>query len=676
MRKKSNIVLIIFIVLVILGGIGLVIYRFLQDENAYTLTEKKYIVDNKSSLISINVLNDSNVFGRDGEGVFYDFLESFESETDLSFNVITSSVNGEVNGLSLTKSSTLPEDVKLFYTDHYILVGKSYTSISNIGEIASTIGYLNGDNELVSKFLSGYSLTLKNYEDKNSLLDGLANDEVSYIIVPRLEYLDVVLNNLYTIVYHFSDLKDYYYMTNSNDDVLNSILNKYYNKWSVDNFEDSFNRTEYSLFTNKLKITEKELDVINNKKYKYGFIENGPYDTKLSGVYGGIISKYISSFSEFSGIDFEYVEYSNYDKFTKAISRGDIDLFLNYYSISTSMSTIETLYTIDISFVMNNNDERTFNSFDSILKETIYAKENSIICSYLKSNGIEVKTYKTDKELKKIFKNDGIVAMDYANYLIYKDNNNYVNERFRINTKNSLEFQSNNDTMFNRLFSYYISTIDKNEILYTGIDNYNRTITSGSIIYKITKYTFFIIVIIGLVFYVFYRIGKKTFVRKKIKRSDKMKYIDMLTSLKNRNYLNENMSIWNQNTIYPQAIIVIDLNSIQELNDSYGYVEGDKQIQAAANALIKTQLDNSEIMRTDGNEFTVYLVGYNEKQVISYIKKLNKEFKNLPHDKGAAVGFSMIEDDLKLINDAVNEATERMRENKALTAGVENEEKI
>ena len=57
-------------------------------------------------------------------------------------------------------------------------------------------------------------------------------------------------------------------------------------------------------------------------------------------------------------------------------------------------------------------------------------------------------------------------------------------------------------------------------------------------------------------------------------------------------------------------------------------------------------------------------MGYNEKQVINYIKKLLKEFKNLPYEYGAAIGFSMIVDDLKLIDDAINEASIQMRENK------------
>ena len=106
-----------------------------------------------------------------------------------------------------------------------------------------------------------------------------------------------------------------------------------------------------------------------------------------------------------------------------------------------------------------------------------------------------------------------------------------------------------------------------------------------------------------------------------------MKFIDQLTSLKNRNYLNENINLWNNNKVYPQTMIVIDLNNVQHINDTLGYEEGDKQIKAVANVLIKTQLDNSDIMRTDGNEFLIYLIGYSQKQVTNYIHKLNKEFK-------------------------------------------------
>jgi diguanylate cyclase (GGDEF)-like protein len=143
----------------------------------------------------------------------------------------------------------------------------------------------------------------------------------------------------------------------------------------------------------------------------------------------------------------------------------------------------------------------------------------------------------------------------------------------------------------------------------------------------------------------------------------------MLTNLKNRNYLNDNIEYWEKNKVYPQAVVLLDLNKVKELNDKYGHEEGDKQIQSAANILIRTQRENSEIIRTDGNEFMVYLVGYDEKFIISYLHKLNREFKtSLPYETyGVAIGYSIIENDLKTIDDAINEAAIMMRENKGST---------
>ena len=138
----------------------------------------------------------------------------------------------------------------------------------------------------------------------------------------------------------------------------------------------------------------------------------------------------------------------------------------------------------------------------------------------------------------------------------------------------------------------------------------------------------------------------------------------MLTSLKNRNYLNHNIKVWNESQKYPQAIILIDLNNVKYVNDNYGHEQGDNLIVGAASILINTQLENSEIIRSDGNEFLLYLVGYSESQVSTYSKKLTKEFKNLPYGFGAAVGYSMILDEIKTIDDAINEATIEMKKDK------------
>ena len=106
------------------------------------------------------------------------------------------------------------------------------------------------------------------------------------------------------------------------------------------------------------------------------------------------------------------------------------------------------------------------------------------------------------------------------------------------------------------------------------------------------------------------------------------------------------------------------MNSIKAINNEFGYKEGDKVIKAAANILINNQLKNSDIMRTDGNEFMIYMVGYNEEQVTLYVRKLYKLMKELPYEKGASLGKSMIEDDMKLIEDAINEAVLEARKNR------------
>ncbi|HOO68406.1 MAG TPA: hypothetical protein PLC53_03470, partial [Bacilli bacterium] len=60
----------------------------------------------------------------------------------------------------------------------------------------------------------------------------------------------------------------------------------------------------------------------------------------------------------------------------------------------------------------------------------------------------------------------------------------------------------------------------------------------------------------------------------------------------------------------------------------------------------------------------IYLVGYSEEQVTLYVRKLYKLMKELPYEKGAAIGKSMILDDIKLIEDAINEAVLEAKSNK------------
>ena len=148
------------------------------------------------------------------------------------------------------------------------------------------------------------------------------------------------------------------------------------------------------------------------------------------------------------------------------------------------------------------------------------------------------------------------------------------------------------------------------------------------------------------------------------KKENVLRYNDMLTNLKNRNYLNDNINNWDNTKIYPRTIVMIDLNNLKYVNDNYGHEEGNELIKKAAAILINNQLEKSDIIRTDGNEFLIYLIGYSKTQINSYLSKLSKEFDKLPYGFGAAIGYSMIDDEIKTVDDAINEATLDMRTNK------------
>ena len=248
--------------------------------------------------------------------------------------------------------------------------------------------------------------------------------------------------------------------------------------------------------------------------------------------------------------------------------------------------------------------------------------------------------------------------------------NNYVIKYNSLQDINNSFLLKNNNIALNKLFNFYLTLNSDNEMLSRATQKLYIDARSNIVLSFILRNIVYIILILAAAIFIIHKLAHRIKLSKRIKKEDKLLYIDVLTNLKNRNYLNDNIKYWGENKVYPQAILILDLNQIKDLNDKFGHEEGDKQIQAAANALIKTQRENSEIMRTDGNEFMVYLVGYEEKIILSYIHKLTRELNSsLPYKNyGVALGYAMIENELNTIDDAINDASNRMRANKGETS--------
>ncbi len=667
-KKNKKIFLIVIIAILTLAILGIITFLILNDDNKLSVEEKEWLAKNVNSTQNVYVLNNVDVYGKNGSGVLFDFINDFEAKFGVDINIITYNSGESVSTNSFKMTDDISDNQIPFSEEHYVIVSKDKVNMSSLSQLSNKkIGVLSSDEKRINNYLNTIKdLSLTPYETSTNLFESLeANEVIQYAIVPLEENLSSILTSNYNIDYHISDLKKYVVYDKNNDN-LSSIIEKYYNTWKEKNLKESYNNNELKTFVSALNISDKDLTSIQAKTYNYGFVDNHPYEVLISGTYGGIISEYLSNFSDFSQTEFSFSKYKNFNSFTEAIANNKIDLFYNYYNLETEYQKIDSLNNISFDIVTREDDDLVINSINSLSDKNVYVLKNSILEKYLNSIGnINIKTYANDKDLKKIAKKDSIIVIDELSFDYYSKNilDDY-NTRYRNVLSDTYNFYISSDETFNLLFSKYIQTLDPNTIQVRGIHNHTITIKSGTILGKIAKYSLIIICIIIIILFLAYRSSKKIKIAKKIKKEDKMKYIDQLTSLKNRNYLNENVASWNKNTIYPQATIIIDLNQIQEINDSLGYEQGDSQIKATANILIKTQLDNSDIMRTDGNEFLIYLVGYQEKQIVSYIRKLNKEFKSLPYEYGAAIGYSMIVNDMKTIEDAINESVEDMKNKK------------
>lgn len=675
MKKR----LIIIIPLLIAAITFFFVYRYYNKEDkttTLTVTEKRWVEENKDKSYDFEIINDYPLYGINGEGVIFDFIEDFETKVGIEFNKIpylkTSKPTTTSYRISiLDNEEKLSKNDLFLFNDNYVAVGKVYQRINHIDDMQNIVfGVLQTDIEEVSFYLkSGTNLSYKAYETITELYKALDNDEVNMIVVPNIMYLDYTIEkNKYSINYYFTEMKKQIVLTLSDTNKkLNTIITKYYNKWRQTNYIKEYNDAYLNYYIEKNQLDAKTKASLVSKNYVYGYVENPPYEIKVNGKVAGIAGEYINRISRLADINFKYKKYNTKKELQKAIDKGEIDVYFDYYNYSNN-EYLETLSTFIEDYVVlgKQEDNHIVNSFESLKGQEIVMLKGDSLYNYFSNNSrADIKEYNS---LDKMIKNakDRMIVVDREIYAYYQ-NNKFKNLKllYQDTMMNDYKFRvKNNNEAFFDLFNYIINTNSYYNYRNSGIANMKASILEDSTleqVYTITLAMIFIPIIVIALILLFIKKKKQV---KKVKIQDRHKYTDMLTSLKNRNYLNAKMREWEDCEVFPQSIVMVDLNNVKYVNDNYGHEEGDQLIIKAAGILVNTQLENSEIIRTDGNEFLIYLVGYSERQISTYTKKLAKEMKGLPHEFGAAVGFSMITDEIKTLDDAINEATLEMITNK------------
>ena len=676
-KKKIFLAILIIILIVVCVVVFYSVFASKDKKSTLTLIEKQWIDNNKNNIMDFGIVNSVSVLNDSGEGLFFDFIESIEEDTGLSFNKISYDYGEDIKQeYSFGVVSSLKENDILVYSDNYVLVGKENVKFNNKEEINSaTVGVIEGKMEFVNKYLDVSGLKFSSYKTIDELFEIFGDDDtdLDYIVIPKLIYISKSLEykDLY-INYNINELKDNYAIRLGKTKKLNNIIMKYYDKWKSEKY-DSLLASEITNAYFTMSEIEKQAEVkFKSKRYKYGFVENAPFDIEVNGKLIGINSAIIKSFANISNVEISFESYPSVERLREAFASGKIDFYFNKYNdIKYDLDYFKTVSNYDeqIVVVSKYDNNITLNSIYSLENIDVLTLKNTMIEEQLKKVNANVKSYGRVLDLLRKINNTSIVVIDETTYNFYR--NSYFSDfkvdlRYSLNDNYSYIIRNiSNNEVFIDFFNFYLSFMNEKQVANIGYHNAVVSTSNDSLLKNIiTIVGSFLCIIIAFLLGSKFMPNKTKKKKINMKKEDKLRYVDMLTSLKNRNYLNDNIEMWDLSEIYPQSIIIVDLNNIAYINDNYGHQEGDEVIKQAANILISNQMPNSDIIRTNGNEFLIYMVEYDEKQISAYIKKLNKEFKELAHGFGAAIGYSMITDGIKTIDDAVNEATLDMRNNK------------
>ena len=125
---KKKILIIVPIIIAVLAFVF--VYRYYNGEDettTLTVREKQWVQENADQTYDFEVVNDYPLYGLNGEGVIFNFLDDFEKNVGLEFNRIPYLKDSSPSGNSF-RIRILDDDVELgekdlpLFNDTYVAI--------------------------------------------------------------------------------------------------------------------------------------------------------------------------------------------------------------------------------------------------------------------------------------------------------------------------------------------------------------------------------------------------------------------------------------------------------------------------------------------------------------------------------------------------------------------------
>lgn len=167
-------------------------------------------------------------------------------------------------------------------------------------------------------------------------------------------------------------------------------------------------------------------------------------------------------------------------------------------------------------------------------------------------------------------------------------------------------------------------------------------------------------------------LGLASDITEKVELKEKLRksiYIDSLTGVYNRVYFEKKKEELNNSKYMPIGIIVGDVNGLKIVNDTFGYLEGDKFLTEIAKMLKSIVSKNDFIFRWGGDEFVILIPNCDESKCEKIINNITNECKKnqfnlieMSISLGASIKNTLNED----IYENLKEAEEKLHRQKFL----------
>jgi len=695
--KIKNMFIFFIMILMLLGP-------SYASEGLFDAAERTYIEnhEDKTYTIGIYPMTGKDYFYYDGKiyGYILEVIQVLEDETNLDFDlrifsswdaVYTSFLDGKVD-LIFGANKTEERQKKMLFTDPldkipYAIFTHKDSDLLTIGDFENKIIGFPKSDIIINTFKHEYNNLIYKEEIFSSQYAGfygLSQQNVDGFITSG----GIMA---YQFLYDYENIKlmtqlddvtsDMTLGTLKENKLLMAIIRKVLEKpRNIEEIEEAKDQAELIFNRKVLQLTDKEKSYLDsNEIIRVGVLKNYlPFELYKDGEILGVSGKIFNYISQLINIEIEVIVDDFHGLYSKALA-GEIDLLI-------LAKTDEREKYFDFTRPFYNERDIVYGNEDSKSINSIYELENQRVAV--------IEAYWHKEYLKKNLRNPNIkitsniqeslelLSKGEVDYLI---ENRLVGEYYitlygygeiqkkGVTTRSSSLYYGvpkNNGPLVS-IIDKSLKLIDYKKLESEGIDSIPR---SDSIQEKKQRALIglLIIVLMGLIFILFKvfntLVNQKT-KSKILKEKQKLMYQDSLTGLKNRTYFDKRIEALKDKENF--CFVMIDLDELKEINDTYGHLLGDELIKMAA-VKIKEMFKGFEHIRFGGDEFLLISENKSEETLKTLIRKSKKaaeEAKIVFEDItltgfSYGIGFAIRKNLDETINDVFIRADQSMYRNK------------